>query len=363
MTTLKQVRFEKPTPDGFYLVLKKRVDNYFNENNISKNANGLMIFKTIFIISMVIITYAVIISNTVTGWPLLALVAVNGFFTAMIGLNIAHDAIHGAYSSSTKVNKAIGLTFNLIGANDYMWDIMHNSVHHMFTNIPDHDADIDQPPIIRTNPHQDLWWIHRFQHIYVFFIYPLASISWVFIKDYVKFFSPQIGNYKMNKKPKFAFLRMLAFKLLYYTIFLVIPMIVIDLPWHVILGGFFFMHFVEGITLALVFQLGHVVEGTQFPEPNPDSRINTDWAAHQMYTSANFANNNFFANFFTGGLNFQIEHHLFPKVCHIHYKKIKPIVMQTAKEFNLPYIENKTFFGALGSHVRLMKRFGRSVTI
>ncbi len=359
----KQVKFEKPIKEGFYLVLKKRVDEYFTTNNLSRNANGFMVFKTIFILTMVVGTYLLILSNWFTGWTLLALAGFNGFFTALIGLNIAHDAIHGSYSSKTKINKRIGIVFNLIGANDYMWSIMHNSVHHMFTNIPDHDADIDQPPIIRTNPNQELWKIHRFQHIYVFFIYPLASISWVFIKDYVKMFTPHIGSYDKRKVPNREIFRLFAYKALYYILFLVVPMLVINLPWHQILMGFFFMHFVEGITLALVFQLAHIVEGTNFPQPDPTGNMEEDWATHQMYTTANFSCQSKLVTFLVGGLNYQIEHHLFPKVCHVHYTNIQPIVKQTAEEFGLPYIENKTFGGALMSHIRMMKAFGRQLTV
>ncbi|MCB0560674.1 MAG: acyl-CoA desaturase [Lewinellaceae bacterium] len=356
---LPKITFDKKEVADFYPEVRKRVDAYFKSKNIGKHANGAMIAKTVFILTVFIGSYVLLLSNIFSPGVLLLLAIVNGFFTALIGLNIAHDAIHGAFSSNSIVNKAMGLWFNIVGANDYMWMITHNVVHHTYTNIPDHDEDIDQIPIIRLNPNQDLWPIHRFQYIYVFLFYPLASLSWVFLKDYKKFFKSHIGSYDNSQHPRKEFYRLFFFKAVYYFLFLVLPFTLIELPWYYILVGFLALHFVEGLTLALVFQLAHTVEGTSFPAPDENGKIANSWAAHQMYTTANFARKNPVANFLFGGLNFQVEHHLFPRICHIHYRHIAPIVKQTAEEFHLPYIENETFIGAIGSHIRTLKKFGR----
>ncbi len=359
-TGASKIRFNKTRLADFYPEVKRRVDEYFESRQISKHANGAMVAKTLFILTMFVGTYVLIISNLFAPWVVLLLAIVNGFFTALIGLNIAHDAIHGSFSSNHYVNRAVALWFNIIGANDYMWKITHNIVHHTYTNIPHHDEDIELVPILRLNPEQERWNIHKYQHIYAFLLYPLTSLSWVFLKDYRKYFQTKIGNYDNTRHPKWELFRLIGFKLVYYTLFIVIPFTVINLPWYYILMGFLIMHIVEGITLALVFQLAHTVEGTDFPSPDENGEIDNSWAAHQMYTTADFARKNPVANFLFGGLNFQIEHHLFPKVCHIHYSKISPIVEQTAKDFNLPYIENETFIGAIKSHVRILKAFGRA---
>lgn len=357
MSNISTVRFLKAEKGGFYDVLKARVNDYFETNNISRHANGEMILKTVLILTVFFGSYLLLLSNMFNIWQMLLLVIINGFGAALIGLNIAHDAIHGSYSSKKWVNKSLATIFNIIGANDYMWNISHNIVHHSFTNIPDHDEDIEQIPIIRLNPKQKLWKIHRYQHIYTFFLYGLTSISWVFIKDYKKFFQPKIGSYTM-KNPTVEYFRLFGFKAIYYVLFLVIPLVVIDLAWWQILIGFVIMHLVEGITLALIFQLAHVVEGTQFPEPDEKGKINDDWAAHQMRTTSDFATGYPIINFLFGGLNFQVEHHLFPKVCHTHYTKLAPIVKETAEEYGLPYHSHKTFIGAIKSHMHMLKQFG-----
>ena len=354
----EKVTFEKLQDDGFQKDVKRRVDEYFATNNLSKNANFEMVFKTLFILGGWMGTYALIITNTVTPMGMLVLALIHGFFTAMIGLNIGHDAIHGSYTSNPNVNKRIGLFFNLVGANDYVWSISHNIVHHTYTNIPHHDEDIKQPPVLRIEPTQDLWWIHRFQHIYAFLLYSFASISWVFVKDYVKFFQHQLGGHYRKTFPRKEIFRLFFYKAIYYTTFLVVPLILVDLPWYFILLGFIAAHLVEGFTMAIIFMLAHIIEGTEYPEPNENGRIELPWADFQMHTTANFAIKNPVVNYLFGGLNFQVEHHLFPKVCHVHYPKIAGIVKETAKDHGLPYLEHKTFFGAIASHTRVLKKFG-----
>ena len=358
MEQIAKISFNRNHPSQFYPVLRKRVNEYFKSKNISKHANGAMIFKTTFILTFYVLTYALLLTLKLSPWAMLAIACTHGMFTALIGLNIAHDAIHGAYSANKTVNKYLGILFNLIGANDYVWKVSHNMSHHTYTNIPDYDDDISVIPILRLNPKQELWGIHRFQHIYAFLLYSLASFTWVFMKDYRKFFGTNIGG-TYGPHPKVEMYRLFFYKAVYYVIFLIIPFIVMDLEiWQFCLG-FFLMHVVEGYTLSVVFQLAHVVEGPEFPEPSEEGLMENNWAIHQMHTTADFARTNPLVNFMFGGLNFQVVHHLFPTICHTHYKALAPIVKETAKEFGIPYYDNPSFFGAINSHIISLKKFGR----
>ncbi|MCE7991058.1 MAG: acyl-CoA desaturase [Roseivirga sp.] len=355
----QKVIFDKLTKEGFQKDVNARVDAFFKSKKISKNANGEMVFKTVWVLTGWILTYALIISNLFAPWVMLLMALAHGFFTAMIGLNVSHDAIHGSYTKCPKRNKRLGLSFNFIGVNDYVWTISHNIVHHTYTNIPDHDEDIEQVPILRLQPNQELWKIHRFQYIYAFFLYSLSTFFWVLIKDYKKFFQHQLGGHFRKSFPKKEMFRLFAYKAFYYFMFLVLPVLVIDLAWYWIILGFIASHLLEGFTVAVIFMLAHIIEGTKFPEPEENGKLNMPWADLQMHTTANFAIKNRVVNYLFGGLNFQIEHHLFPKVCHVHYPKISQIVKETAKDHNLPYIEHQTFFGAIGSHIRFLKKYGR----
>ncbi|KFC20351.1 fatty acid desaturase family protein [Chryseobacterium sp. FH1] len=359
----QKLKFSTASGSRFYATVRNRVEHHFSHNELSQHANAPMWGKTVFFLTGFVGIYLFIISGHLPMWMLLPLSILLGMFSAFVGFNVCHDAIHGALSGNKKVNKIFGFIFNLVGANPYVWSITHNLVHHTYTNIPGHDEDIEiAPGLIRIAEDDEVKSIQRYQHWYAFPLYSLASLSWVFRKDYKKFFQKKIGAHQ-NRHPKLEFFNLFFFKAIYYFLFIVLPLLVLDVSWWQFLIGFLLLHIAQGLTMGLVFQLAHVVEGTNFPVPNESGNIEEAWAEHQMRTTANFATHNKVAAFFLGGLNRQIEHHLFPKVCHIHYGEISIIVKQTALEFDLPYNENKTFLSALRSHFLILKKFGKEASV
>ena len=357
-----KVSFSKTKEQDFYTTLNKKVDEFF-ASGLSKKANGLMVFKVIFYSTIYISAYLFLVVFNTPVFIQFLLWILLGFFTAFIGLNISHDAVHGSLSSNKSVNKILGYSFNIIGGNSYVWNITHNIVHHTYTNIEGHDEDIELIGLLRMSPHQKLKKIHRYQYLYAFFFYSLSSLLWVFVKDYVKFFKKQIGNYNNKMHPRIQYFILFLSKAVYYVLFLVIPLVFIHAAWWQILLGFVAMHLVQGLTMAIIFMLAHVVEETDFPLPDNTGTINNTWAVHQLYTTADFGRNNSVLNFLCGGLNFQVEHHLYPRICHVHYKKISAIVKETAESFNLRYNDNISFFSAISSHIRLLKALGRKAAV
>jgi linoleoyl-CoA desaturase len=354
-----KLRFIDKNKSQFFATVRSRVDQYFEEKGISKKANGLMVFKTFFYLSIFFGLYGLILSNQFQPWTMFYMALVMGAFAAFIGFNVAHDAIHGAYSSSDKVNEFISMFFNLLGANVYVWKVSHNVVHHTYTNIPGHDEDIEiAPGLMRVTDQDKLRPHYKYQHFYGFFLYCFASLSWVFRKDYVKFFKERIGQTDNSMPPKAEIYKLFLFKILYYIIFIVIPLIVLNVTWWQFVIGFACMHFVEGAVLGLVFQLAHLVESTELIDANEEGNVEEAWAIHQMQTTANFGSRSTLTTWLCGGLNMQVEHHLFPKICHIHYPQISSIVRETAIEFGVPYNENKSFFTALKSHYKVLKHYG-----
>lgn len=356
-----KLKFSAANRSPFFATVRQRVDAYFTERNLSPNANPAMWRKASFFLISYVVLYGLIISNQFGTWTMLGLAGLLGLCAAFVGFNVSHDAIHGAFSGRGWVNRLLSKSFYLIGANPYVWKITHNVVHHTYTNIPGHDEDIEiAPGLVRLDvdePHRP-W--QRFQHVYSFMLYGLASLSWVLRKDYIKFFRAKIGQHDNTNHPREEYINLFAYKAGYYVAFLVLPTVVLDVAWWQVLVGFVFMHLAEGVVLGLVFQLAHVVEGTAFPVPTSANTIEEVWAVHQLQTTANFAPDSQLATFLCGGLNRQIEHHLFPKVCHIHYPAIAGIVRDTAHEFGLPYLENPTFGSALVSHYRILKKLGRA---
>jgi len=343
----------------FYQSLKLSVDEYFETNGIKRTGDWRLYIKTITLIGAAIAMYCGLIFFPVT--PLLALLicALMGFTFASIGFSVMHDANHGSYSTKSWLNDLIGLSANALGASSFFWKQKHNIIHHTYTNVDGIDDDIAKSPIIRQCETQKWVPAHKVQHLYLVPVYALSSIFWLFFMDFTKYFTRKIYTteaWKMTTKNHVIFW---ATKICYFVFYMIIPMIVWGFgPW---LLGFFLLHVVMGLTLSLVFQLAHVVENTEFENVALDEtkHIETAWAEHQIKTSSNFSMDNRVISWFVGGLNFQIEHHLFPKVSHIHYPAISKIVIEKCAEFNLPYNNYSTITGAIASHFRVMRMLGR----
>jgi linoleoyl-CoA desaturase len=271
-----------------------------------------------------------------------------------------HDANHGAFSKKQKINDWIGQSINLLGGSVYNWKLQHNILHHTYTNIASHDEDIKNRAALRFSPAGKNKPSQKYQHIYAFFFYSLITLYWVVAKDLVQLigFSRSGVNKNTFKENIILFIKMTFDKFFYFLVFLVIPIWVVGMPAGWVVGGFLFMHFLAGLILTLIFQMAHTVEGTDHPVANADGVIENDWAIHQMNTTMNFSRDNKLLSWYLGGLNYQVEHHLFPKICHVHYPALSHIVKATAEEFGVPYLENKTFGQALASHLRYLKTVG-----
>lgn len=293
--------------------------------------------------------------------PLLVfgLYILSGLGMAGIGMGIMHDAIHGSFSKNTRLNNIMSNTINLIGSNKHMWRIQHNVLHHSFTNIEDHDDDINAPFFLRFSPHAPKNKLHRYQHWYAWFFYGLCTISWITIKDFINLEKFRKKGLIPERKLYFKYLvEMAAWKLIYIFIVLLVPIYVLPIPAWMVILSFLAMQFVTGLCISLVFQVAHVMPEANYPLPDDDGQLENERMEHQLYTTCNFAQKGRTMFWALGGLTNQIEHHLFPHISHIHYKKLAPIVRQTAQEFNLPYHTNGNFFSAIKSHFRMLKSLG-----
>ena len=353
------IAFPKRGAEEFIREVKAGVAAYFDDSGISPKADWTMWTKTAVLLVMVFGSYAAIMSNRLSPWAMLAFCVVMGVGMAGVGFGISHDALHGAYSSNSKVNRALGLTFDVLGANSYMWKLTHNVIHHTYTNIEGVDEDIDYAPFLRLSPHAKYGPQHRFQHLYGFATYCFATLFWVFVKDYKYFLKRDLGPYKNKRHPRSEVAILIAGKLVHYTWMIVLPLLFLHVTWWQFLIGFLTVHLTAGLILGVVFQLAHVVEGTDYPLPDSTGAMEHTWLVHEMITTANFAPGNKLVGWFVGGLNYQIEHHLFPKVCSIHYPALSRIVRRTAEAHGVPYNEQPTLRQAIRSHYRMLKLLGR----
>jgi linoleoyl-CoA desaturase len=301
------------------------------------------------------------LTGVISSTPLVLLFwAVMGAGVAGIGLVLMHDANHRSVSKHSFINKLAGKSLYLLGGHPETWRHQHNTMHHGYTNIEGHDEDIDPLEFLRFSPHKKLRKVHKYQFIYAYFAYGLMTIAWITTKDF-----KQLTRYRKEdalgytrKKYNQLMADLIISKILYYTVSLIIPIVFFPIAWYWTLLGFMIMHFVCGFILGIIFQTAHVVTDTDFPLPEEDGHIENSWAIHQLQTTADYAPSNRVLSWLVGGLNYQIEHHLFPTISHVHYRNIAPIVQETAAKYNLPYYVNDTFGKALGSHTRMLKQLG-----
>ncbi|BFM43677.1 acyl-CoA desaturase [Flavobacterium sp. CFS9] len=351
--------FAKQDNLKFFRTLNSRVNNYFKENNIQKTGNWKLHLKAVILFAVFLTPYFLILTLNMPFWAQLLLNILMGVGMAGIGMNVMHDGNHGSYSSKSWINKIMGGSIYILAGNVHNWQVQHNVLHHTYTNIHGHDEDLDAGRIIRFTQNAEWRRFHKFQHYYSFFLYGLLTFNWALttdfkqMKDYIK----RKLSYGAPQSPTKLWTVLVITKIIYILIWIALPMILGVIWWKVVIG-FFVMHYTAGLILSIVFQLAHVVEETSNPVPNEDGEIENTWAIHQLYTTANFAPKNKVVNWFTGGLNHQIEHHIFPNISHIHYGKIAEIVKQTAIECNLPYHEFKTMRGAVLAHYRHLRDLG-----
>lgn len=357
---LRTMGYNTQINNEFFRVLKSRVNSYFKENKISKKGGAKMWGKVIFSIGMYVAPFILLFTPVNFAWYMtVALFAMMGLGMSFIGLEIMHDSNHGSLSKRKWVNELLGKSLNLLGGNAEIWKIQHNQMHHTHTNIEGLDPDIEGHRWLRLNPSSEKKKIHRYQHIYGWFMYCLMTVSWITSHEFklVKRFNEN-GVFKSAADKNKVLWQLIFWKLVYYALTLVLPLVFIA-PWWGVLIGFFLMHGIAGLFLSSVFQSAHVVPDSIYSEQEKDGIIQNNWFAHQLSNTSNFAVKSKWFTWLVGGLNFQIEHHLFPNISHIHYPAISKLVRQTALEFQQPYNVESTFWSAIRNHGKMLKLLGR----
>ncbi|MEY3059994.1 MAG: hypothetical protein RL000_1346 [Bacteroidota bacterium] len=340
----------------FFNALKAEVDAYFERNGIRKTGNWKLYLKTIILIPSAIGLYSLLMFLQMPAMLSIFLWFLFGLNMAAIGFNIMHDACHGSFSTKGWVNEIFGWTNNFLGGNAFLWKLKHNIIHHTYTNIDGIDDDINNMPFLRQCSTQPLKPMHKFQSAYMFVLYGFTSL-FMFFMDYIKYFSKKVYTTALKPMDFKEHLMFWVGKLFFIAFYIVLPIMLIGWKWW--LAGFIISQFTLGLTLAIVFQLAHVVEHAEFDSAGVDPvKIENEWAIHQVKTTANFAFSNKLVTWFVGGLNYQIEHHLFPRISHIHYPAISKIVKETCEKFDLNYIYFPSTRSAIASHVRFMHNMG-----
>jgi linoleoyl-CoA desaturase len=351
-------RFKFQRDEGFHRELKRRVQAYFEQRGISQKANLAMFVKTAVLLTWFTVSYLALLLADATVWQRGLLAISLALAIAGIAFSVQHDANHGAYSKSKVVNRALGLTLDMLGGSSYIWRIKHNIAHHTYTGIAGGDSDIEVP-FGRLVAAQPLSPYFRYQHLYLWALYGFFVANWQFYQDFHQLREARIAGNSFPR-PRGADLGFLvAGKVAFFSGALVVPMFFH--PWWGVLALYALTSVLLSLVLILVFQLAHSVEEAELPQLAPGEKaVPRSWAIHQVESAADFSRGNKLLSWYVGGLNFQIEHHLFPGICHVHYPQISAIVEQTCGEFGVRYSTNERFSDALASHLRWVRRLGNA---
>jgi linoleoyl-CoA desaturase len=345
--------------DAFLKELRRRVDEYFVKSGRHPRDCPQMYFKTATIILWFLGAYTALVFFVTSWWLAIPLAIVLGLAMAAVGFNIQHDGGHKAYSNHQNLNRIMAMSLDLIGGSSYLWDWKHNSIHHTYPNITGQDDDIDVGILGRLSPYQKRYWFHRLQGFYLWVLYGFLAIKWHFYDDFYTVAVGRIGQHKVPRPKGWNLAVFIGGKVLFLTWAFVIPMLLH--PFWAVLGVYILAAFTSGVVLSVVFQLAHCVEEADFPMPDSAGKMKTDWAIHQVQTTVDFARRNRVLSWFLGGLNFQVEHHLFHRICHIHYPALSKIVEQACEEYGVHYGANNGLFSAIASHFRWLQRMGQPV--
>ena len=344
--------------DGFQAELKRRVEEYFRTTGRRQRDCWRMYLKTAIILTTFVSSYVLLVFFAATWWQAVPLALLLAGSTALIGFNIQHDGGHHAYSDYSWINKLTSMSLDLIGGSSYLWHWRHAVVHHTYVNVHGHDTDIDLGDLGRLSPHQPRLAIHRWQHLYLWLLYGLVAIKWHLFTDFEQVYSGHVGPHRIPRPRGWDLLIFLGGKLTFVTLAFILPMMFH--AWWVVLLFYALVACVLGVLLSVVFQLAHTVGEAEFPIPTKEAgRIDNPWAVHQVETAVNFSRKSWVACWLLGGLNFQIEHHLFPRICHTNYPGIADMVQATCKEFGVRYVEHPSFLAGLASHYRFLRQMGQ----
>ena len=348
------------TDSTFFKHIKQSVDNYFQTNKIHRSGNGRLYFKSSIQVLSAVALYVVLVFFTPPTLITIGLCALLGFNLAIIGFNVMHEGGHQSFSKYPWINAVSAYFLNILGGVSYFWKVKHNINHHTYTNVEGMDSDIDVKPFMRLHAEQPWRSYHRYQHIYGLPLYSLSYLAWIFYEDFVKYFSKRVSasqeSASLPLREHFIFW---LTKAMYIVVYCVIPIIMTGFfSWLI---GFLVITLVCGLTTSTVFQLAHVVEGTHFHNAAAE-KSEREWAVHQVLSTSNFATRSRTLHWLLGGLNFQIEHHLFPRISHMHYPSISVLVKRACSEAGITYNEYSSMASALLSHLMHLKKLGSSRT-
>ena len=359
LETSQRLKFSNNS--SFQVELRRQVDEYFKRTGRPQRDCPQMYVKTAVLVGAFVTSYVLLVFVAQTWWQAFPLAILLGLATAGIGFNVQHDGGHHAYSNRAWVNKAMAMAMDVIGGSSYVWHQKHAIMHHTYVNITGHDSDIDLGILGRLTPHQKRFAFHRWQHYYLWPLYGLSAIKWQLYDDFRDVILGRMGEHRFARPKGWDLVIFAGGKAIFLALAFGIPLFFHSVGVVALFYGAAAL--VVGVIMSVVFQLAHCVENAEFPLPDEETgRIENAWAIHQVETTVDFARRSKVVAWFLGGLNYQIEHHLFPKICHVNFPALSKVVEKTCRDFGVKYTEHKSVWAGVASHFRWLRRMGMPTT-
>jgi linoleoyl-CoA desaturase len=345
-------------PAAFRQDLETAVTAFFTHRQLPRQGSRALWTKTAVLATWLVGSYVALVFVADQPWQFVLLAVSLACAMAGIGFNVQHDGGHRSYAVSSAVNRGMAFSLDLMGGSSYFWRYKHGIAHHGTPNIAGFDDDVYLGPLGRLTPHDRHFWFHRFQHLYMWGLYGLLAIKWQLVDDFRSLIKPGVAATQVPRPAGGELLLFWLGKILFFGLALVLPMFFH--PWWGVLAFFVLTDVVLGLLLSVVFQLAHCLgEATFARPPLPAQVMGRDWATHQVEATVDFARDNHALTWFIGGLNFQIEHHLFPRVCHTHYPALAKTIEDVCRTHGVRYGTHATATAALRSHYRWLRQLGQ----
>ena len=355
---MQKLKFTKDEGTLFYRELRERVDAHFQEKGIAKTGNRLFRFKMIMYFSLDLLFYLLMITaESTTSFYIFYLLM--GLSVLLTAFNVSHDASHGVAVKSRFWNKVLfQISFNLQGNNAYVWGKNHTESHHLYTNVEGSDIDVLNNRLFRMTDSQKREWFHKYQWLYAPVLYLLYSLNWTLFRETLMIFNVSSRTIDV-KMPRVEVFKLILLKLGYIGYMIVLPMVLLPIPWTHVIWAFLLNHFMVSLIFVGVLGVSHVSDYVHHPKPDADGRLNMSWPKLQMLTSVDYNSDSVFCNWTLGGFNAHAVHHILPDICHVHYLDILPIFREVAEKHHIPYME-MGYGEALASHFRQLANMGKS---
>jgi linoleoyl-CoA desaturase len=358
MPKSQQAKLSFSNGGDFIRDTRREVELHLERPGVRRRARRRLYAKTVVAFALLLASWSTLVAVHPSGWGIVACFAGLVLGTIVVAFCIQHDANHGAYFRTRRANHLMGWTSDaLLGFSSYAWRVKHNVAHHTYTNVEGYDDDVDQLPFLRLMPSQERRPWYRLQHVYIWPLYSLMVLRWQTGADVAAIVRGRVGQSALHVPRRWDLAGLVAGKAVFVGWALAVPMLVY--PWWGVLAVYVAVTMVTSLVSAVTFQLAHAVEEADFTTPSALAASPRVWAVHEVETTVDFCQRNPVLTWILGGLNFQIEHHLFPRVPHTHYAEIAGIVRRNAQLHGVRYTAQPTLRAAVGSHFRHLRAMGR----